>query len=295
MRDYIILTDSTSDLNQELRRKFNIDYVAMNITYDDKELKASLDWEEYSAKELYDIMRNGKRVKTTQVPYTVFQEKFLDCAKNDKDIIYISCSSALSGSVNIARTVKDEILEQFPNIKINIIDSLISSLGQGSMVIKAAQMREEGKTIDEVTSYIEENKLTYQQVATVESLDYLRRAGRVKATKAFFGNLFGVKPIIISDAIGQNYAFKKVKGRRASLLYLVEYLKENIKDSKDQIIYISHADSIEDAQFVKEHIEREIECKEVFIDYIGPIVGASVGPGTISVYYCGDKVTVIGE
>lgn len=295
MRDYIILTDSTSDLNQELRRKYNIDYVAMNITYDDKELKASLDWEEYSAKELYDIMRNGKRIKTTQVPYTVFQEKFLDCAKNDKDIIYISCSSALSGSVNIARTVKDEVLEQFPNIKINIIDSLISSLGQGSMVIKAAQMCEEGKTIDEITSYLEENRLTYQQVATVESLDYLRRAGRVKATKAFFGNLFGVKPIIISDAIGQNYAFKKVKGRRASLLYLVEYLKENIKDSKDQIIYISHADSIEDAQFVKEHIEREIECKEVFIDYIGPIVGASVGPGTISVYYRGDKVTVIGE
>lgn len=295
MKDYLILTDSTSDLNQDLRNKYNIEYVAMNITYDDKELKASLDWEEYSAKELYDIMRNGKRIRTTQVPYTVFQEKFLQCAKDNIDIIYISCSSALSGSVNIARTVRDEVLEQFPNIKINIIDSLISSLGQGSMVIKAAQMREEGKTIDEVTSYLEENKLTYHQVATVESLDYLRRAGRVKATKAFFGNLFGVKPIIMSDAIGQNYAFKKVKGRRASLLYLVEYLKENIKDSKDQIIYISHADSIEDANFVKEHIEREIECKEVFIDYIGPIVGASVGPGTICVYYCGDKVTEIGE
>lgn len=295
MKDYLILTDSTSDLNQELRNKYNIEYAAMNITYDDKELKASLDWEEYSAKELYDIMRNGKRIRTTQVPYTVFQEKFLQCAKDNFDVIYISCSSALSGSVNIARTVRDEVLEQFPNVKINIVDSLISSLGQGSMVIKAAQMREEGKTIDEVTSYLEENKLTYHQVATVESLDYLRRAGRVKATKAFFGNLFGVKPIIMSDAIGQNYAFKKVKGRRASLLYLVEYLKENIQDSKDQVIYISHADSIEDANFVKEHIEREIECKEVFIDYIGPIVGASVGPGTICVYYCGDKVTEIGE
>lgn len=295
MKDYLILTDSTSDLNKELRTKYNIDYVPMNITCDEKELKASLDWEEYSAKELYDIMRNGKRIKTTQVPFAAFQEKFIQCVKDDLDVLYISCSSALSGSVNIAKTVKDEVVEKYPNIKINIVDSLISSLGQGSLVIKAAELKREGKTIDEVTEYLEQNKLNYQQAGTVESLDYLRKAGRVKATKAFFGNLFGVKPIIISDALGQNYAFKKVKGRRASLLYLVEYLKENIRDSKDQIIYISHADSMEDAMFVKEHIEREVECKGVFIDYIGPIVGASVGPGTIIVYYCGDKVTVIGE
>ena len=132
-------------------------------------------------------------------------------------------------------------------------------------------------------------------VATVENLDYLKRAGRVKATSAFFGNLFGVKPIIISDAKGQNYALKKIKGRRASLLHLVEYLKENIVDSKNQIIYIGHADSVEDAEFVKEHIEREVECKGVYIDYIGPIVGVSVGPGTIAVYYVGQEVTVIGD
>ena len=225
MRDFIILTDSTSDLCKELRDKHNIDYVAMNITYDEKEFKASLDWEEYSAKELYDLMRNGKRVKTTQVPYNTYLDKFMECGKEGKDVLYISCSSALSGTVNVARTVKDEVLETYPDMKICIVDSLISSLGQGYLVIKASELKEEGKTIDEVTSYLEDNKLKTQQVATVASLEYLRRAGRVKATKAFFGNLFGVKPIIMSDAKGQNYAFKKVKGRRASLLYLVEYLK----------------------------------------------------------------------
>ena len=295
MRDFIILTDSTSDLCKELRDKHNIDYVAMNITYDEKEFKASLDWEEYSAKELYDLMRNGKRVRTTQVPYNTYFDKFMECGKEGKDVLYISCSSALSGTVNVARTVKDEVLETYPDMKISIVDSLISSLGQGYLVIKATELKVEGKTIDEVTSYLEDNKLKTQQVATVGSLEYLRRAGRVKATKAFFGNLFGVKPIIMSDAKGQNYAFKKVKGRRASLLYLVEYLKENIVNPENQTIYISHADTLEDATFVKEHILKEVNCKEVFIDYICPIVGSSVGPGTIIVFYQGETVTIVGE
>lgn len=295
MKDYIILTDSTSDLCLKLRQENNIDYVPMNITYNQKELIASLDWEEYSAKELYDLMRNGEVIKTNQVPYHLFLKKFLYCANNNFDVLYISCSSALSGSVNVANTVKEEILEKYHDIKINIVDSLISCLGQGALVLHACQLKKSGKTIDEVTKYLEENKLKMHQVATVESLDYLKRAGRVKATKAFFGNLFGVKPIIISDAIGQNYAFKKIKGRRASLLYLVEYVKENIVDSKNQVIYIGHSDCIEDALFVKEHIEREIECKEVYVDYIGPIVGATVGPGTIGVYFMGNEVTLIGE
>lgn len=295
MKDYIILTDSTSDLCKELRTEYNIEYVAMNITYDNKEYIASLDWEDYSAKELYDLMRDGKRIRTTQVPYNIYLRKFIQCAEKNLDILYISCSSALSGTVNVARSVKEEVSEKYPNIKINIVDSLISSLGQASIVIKAAKLKQEGKNIDEVTQYIEENKLKTQQIATVGSLEYLRRAGRVKAAKAFFGNLFGVKPIIMSDAKGQNYAFKKIKGRRASLLYLVEYLKENIRESKDQVIYISHADTLEDATFVKEHILKEVECKEVFIDYIGPIVGSSVGPGTIIVFYDGDEVTIVGE
>lgn len=295
MKDYIILTDSTADLCKELREQYNIDYVAMNVTFDEKEFKASLDWEDFKANEFYDLMRDGKRIKTTQVPFNSYLDKFTQCAQNNLDVLYISCSSALSGSVNVARTVKDEVLEKYPNIKINIVDSLISSLGQGSLVIKASILKQEGKTIDEVTEYLEENKLKTQQIATVGNLEYLRRAGRIKATKAFFGNLFGVKPIIMSDAIGQNYAFKKIKGRRSSLLYLIEYLKENIVNPEEQTIYITHADTYEDALFVKEHIEKEVKCKKVFIDYIGPIVGASVGPGTIIVFYQGEKVTIVGE
>lgn len=295
MKNYIILGDSTCDLSTEIRIEYNIDYAVMNFLCEEKESPASLDWESISPKEFYDLMRNGKKVTTTQVPYNIFYNKFTECAENNLDVLYISCSSGLSGSVNTARLVKDEILEKYPNIKIEIVDSLISSLGQGSLLIEASKLRKEGKTIEEVRDYIESIKLKVHQAGTVASLEYLKRAGRIKASKAFFGNLFGVKPIIISDIKGQNYAYKKVKGRKNSLLQLVEEMKENIVDSESQTLYISHADSIEDAMFVKEIIEKEIKCKDVYINYIGPVVGASVGPGTIIVFCRGEEVTIEGE
>lgn len=295
MANYIILGDSTSDLSLETRKQYNIEYAIMNFLCEGKESPASLDWDEISPKEFYDLMRDGKKVTTTQVPYNVFYEKFTECAEKGLDVLYISCSSGLSGSVNTARLVRNEILEKYPNMKIEIVDSLISSLGQGGLLIDAAKLRDEGKTIEEVRDYIEDNKLKVHQAGTVATLDYLKRAGRIKASKAFFGNLFGVKPIIISDIKGQNYAYKKVKGRRSSLLQLVEEMKEHIIDPESQTIYITHADSIEDAMFVKEHIEREINCKDILINYVGPAVGASVGPGTIIVFCKGEEVTIEGE
>lgn len=295
MRDFIILTDSTSDLGKEICEKYQIEYAAMNIVYNGKEMKASLDWDEYTPKELYDVMRRGTRVMTNQVPAVTFENIFTKYAKENKDVLYISCSSALSGSINTARIVKDDVIDKYPEMKIICVDSLISCLGQGLLTIDASKKRSEGKTIEEVADYLNQNKLKMNQFATVESLEYLKRAGRVKTSTAFFGNIFSVKPIIISDVKGQNYAYKKIKGRRASLLELVESVNQRIVDPENQIIGIGHADSIEDANFIKEHLEKEIKCAGFYVNYIGPIVGASVGPGTVSVFFKGKEVTIIGD
>lgn len=295
MREYAIITDSTSNLTKDLRDKYNVDYAYMEFLYNDKNFKADLDWNEIKPHEFYDLMRNGKKIRTTQVQYFEFKEKFTNYLKEGKDILYISCSSALSGSINSAYTVKTELLEEYEDAKIFIVDSLISCFGQGYLTMKASELRSEGKTIEEVAQYLEQNRLKVNQIATVDNLEYLKRAGRVKATSAFFGNLLGVKPIIMSDAKGQNYAFKKVKGRQNSLSYLVDYVKENIIDSEEQIIYIAHADCLDETNKIKERIEKEIPCKGIVIDYIGPIVGATVGPGTIILYFVGKEVTIVGE
>lgn len=295
MRKFAVITDSTSDLGREVREKYNIDYLQMNISYDGKELPASLDWDLYSPKEFYDIMRSGTRIRTTQVPVDRMKAGFEKYLKQEMDILFIACSSALSGTANTSCVVREELLEQYPGAKIFCIDARNSCLGEGMMAVKAAMMRDEGRSIDEIHDYIETNKQKVVQCGTVENMEYLRRAGRITAPKAFFGNIFGVKPIIISDVKGQNYAIKKVKGRRASLLETIQYIKDNVEEPEEHWICIAHADCEVDAQFLKEHIQKEIPSKGIYTNYIGPIIGASVGPGTVIVYCYGKEVTIVGE
>ena len=294
MRAFVVLADSTCDLSKELREKYGIDYVAMNYIIDDVEYLASLDWESHSYKDFYNLMRSGTRVFTTQVPKNVYLEKFTEIAKQGKDVVYISCSSALSGSINIARMAADEVSKEYPDVQIFCIDSLISSLGQGYMLIKASELKAQGKSAEETAKYIEETKLCVNQCGTVESLEYLKRAGRVKASKAFFGNLFGVKPIIISDIKGQNYAYKKAKGINNARIAIAEHIKEAANGTYDTL-YISHADCIEAADAIKDEILKIAPFKDVVTGVIGPIVGASVGPGTVIAFCFGSEVTIEGK
>ena len=294
MKDFIVLADSTCDLDKETREKYGIDYVAMNYVIDDTEYVASLDWESHSAKEFYDLMRSGKRVFTTQVPKNVYYDKFKEALDDGKDIVYISCSSALSGSINVAKLVADELKNEYPDAGIYCIDSLISSLGQGYLLIEASKKRVEGMSAVDTAKHIEDIKLCVNQCGTVASLEYLRRAGRVKASKAFFGNLFGVKPIIISDRKGQNYAYKKAKGTANARVAIGEHLVEAANGLYEDL-YISHADCLEDAELLKEEILKLGAFKNVHIGIIGPIVGASVGPGTVIGFCYGTEVTIEGN
>jgi len=294
-KPFVLLSDSTSDLSKEQRDKYDVDYVKMNYVVDEKEYPASLDWESHSAKEFYDLMRDGKRITTTQVSQLSYVEAFESALKQGKDVLYISCSSALSGSVNIAKVVARELEEKYPDNKIYCVDSLCSTLGQAMIVLKAAVMRDEGKSASEIADFINDNKLHFNQFGTVASLEYLRRAGRVKASKAFFGNLFGVKPIIISDKIGQNYALKKVKGRTNSYIEIANMVKECVDGYDTEYLFIGHADCIEDAEALKEEILKVVPFKNTIIGTIGPIVGASVGPGTVSAFCYGKEVEIIGE
>ena len=164
------------------------------------------------------------------------------------------------------------------------------------MLIDASKMRAEGKTIDEVAAFFEENKLRYNQAATLETLDYLAKAGRVKAGKAFFGNLFGVKPMLISDAKGNNFASEKQKGRRNGLLRLVSMTAERIENASEQVVYLSHADAkAEDVELVRTKLLEEVGVKDVYVLSLGPIIGGVTGPGTVAVFCCGKKVDIVGE
>ena len=168
-------------------------------------------------------------------------------------------------------------------------------MGQGLMVLRAAELRDAGKSLDEIADEIEKERLTYNQTATVEDLTTLAKHGRVKASTAFFGNIFGVKPILISDAKGNNFAVEKAKGRRNALLRLAAITKERVIAPEKQKCYVCEADAKpEDLELLVSQL-KEIGFQEVVVQKLGPIISASCGPATIGVYYKGQEETRVGE
>lgn len=293
MKPFVIVTDSCGDMPKELRERFDVEYVPMHYAVDGKDYFASLDWEDLSFSDFYDLMRNGKRIITAQVKETTFVSAFEKWINEGKDILYLACSSALSASVGAAIRVKESLLAKYPDAKIECVDSLNSCSGLALLCIRASELRSEGKTIEEIANWVIENRKTVNQECTVDNLKYLRQAGRVSAASAFFGGLLSVKPIIISDVNGNNAAIEKVKGRKGSIDRIVERFKSRYRTLPYQKIFIVHADCLDEALVLKERIYEVIPDKDVefIVNYIGPTVGASVGPGTMGVYFFGEEVT----
>lgn len=292
MRKVKIITDSCADLSGALLEKYGIDYVRMSTIKDGQESPALLTWTDEQAHEFYETIRGGKRITTAQVTVEEFNRVFGKYLDEGYDIVYVACSSKQSGSVNSGYVTAQKMLSSYPDAKISCIDSLNSAVGEGILAIEAAKLADEGKGADEITSHILSIRKNIQEYATVHTLEHLRKAGRVSASSAFFGNLMGIKPILVSDLNGAQAAYKKVKGRQNSLKEIVSLMKENIVDAENQTVFLAHADCRkEEVDYLKDLVKSEIPCKDISIGYIGPIVGASVGPDAIGVWALGKPVT----
>lgn len=295
MKKFQVLTDSTSDLTKEQREKYGIDYLNMVFTINEVTYDADLDWSKISFEEFNALMRSGKRSVTGLVKTEELEQKFNKYLEQGLDVLYITCSSKLSGSINSAKIVASELALKYTKNKIICLDSLRSCMAEGLISIEAAKLANEGKDIDEVAAFINEEKLKYNCWATVGTLDYMKKAGRVKASTAFFGNLFRVKPIVMTDATGSNVAYTKSKGRKDSLSDLVNLVQAQVADPSQAEIYVEHADCLEDAKYVVDLIKERINPKYVGIYKLGPIIGTTVGPDSIVIDFYGKKVTYIGE
>lgn len=291
MRKVQVITDSCSDLTPELMERYNIDYAKMNTVYNGQTSPADLAWTAEEVHAFYDKMRNGERITTTQVPVEEFERIFRKYLDKECDIVYIGCSLKQSGSVNTAGVLAKKLTEEYNDVKIYCVDSMRASMGEGALAVDAAKFAETGADADTVYEYIIARRNKLNQFVTVHSLDALKRAGRVTASAAFFGNLLGVKPILIADADGAQTGFKKVKGRQASLKEIVVLMKEAIREPEEQTLYFAHSDcSDEEVETVKKMAAEELGCKEIYVGYIGPIIGASIGPGALGLFAFGEEV-----
>ncbi|MDE7165117.1 MAG: DegV family protein [Clostridiales bacterium] len=294
-----VITDSCADPCKELREKYDIDYALMSLIWDGKEIPASCDQDLFTYKQLYDAMRDGKRIITQQVSDPEFERIFTLYLEQGYDIVYIACSSALSGSYNLGQIVAKRLMEKYEGQKIICVDPKNSVAGELIVAIEAAKVAALGAGVEEVAALAEAVAPKAMQFAAVGDLTYLKRAGRVKATAAFFGNLFGIKPILISNRIGENEAIKKVKGRKNSLDEIVNMLAASLTDEEypasEQTIFVVHADCEADANYLAEQVKTKINPKEVYINAIGPTIGASVGPETVALYAFGNQYATIGD
>ena len=290
MAKYQIFTDSSCDLSTELRKANNVEYFYFGLVVDGVEYKADLDWQEYSQEEFYGWLSQGKKVKTTQVSMEEVLNKVRPYFEKGIDIIYIGCSSALTGSMNLFELAKQQLMEEFPDRKMIGVDSLAASCTLGMMILDAAKEQQKGASIEELENWVYDNRFFYNQFATVDTLTYLKAAGRIKGTAAFFGNIIGIKPIFISDRKGNNLTVNKVKGTKASLNELFEDIKAAVVPGVTEEIFIGQGMAMDRAEFLKKRIEEELNIKAT-VQWIGPIVGTTCGPGVIATFCKGKEVT----
>ena len=294
MKKFVIIADSSCDLTKEYREEHKIDYAKMMINWTDEKGEnhddiADIDWQVLSAKDFYDIIRSGIRIYTAQVTMQNYLDAFEPHLKAGEDILYLACSSGLSASLKTAQALVDnELKEKYPDRKVVVLDTLRAGMAQGLIVMRAQELKDEGKSLEEIVDIIEKEKRSYKEIGIPDTLSYLKRAGRVSAPAAFFGNMVGLKPILVFDEKGSNVAVEKAIGRKKAYARMAEIIRDDIVDPENQVIYLMNADcKQEDIDAFKAYINERINVKAIISLPLGPIIGASSGPGTIIVNYRG--------
>lgn len=286
MYDYEIFTDSSSDLGIAMIEKYSLHVLQLDVTVEDKEPMPN---DKVDIKELYSELRAKKSAKTNAVNVASFKEEMEKTLKDGKDIIYIGFSSGLSATYASGKLAADELREAYPDRKILYTDTLCASLGEGLIVIYCAKMRENGASVEEVYQFAEEHKLNFCHEFTVDDLFFLKRGGRINAATAIVGTMLGVKPVLHVDNEGKLVNIGKARGRKASIVAMYDRLKANILPDKCDDIFISHGDCIDDANMLADMIKADFPDKEIYIDYVGPVIGSHSGPGTLALFYYGEK------
>lgn len=287
MREYVITTDNNADLPVEYYKEHNVGCMYFSYTMDDVLYKQGSYMPEG---EFYGKMRAGSMPTTAQVNPEEARLLFELYLKEGKDILHIAFSSGLSGTYNSCRIAVEELREEYPDRIITIIDSLAASLGQGLLVYLTQKLKEEGADMQTAAEWAENHRKNIVHLFTVDDLNHLYRGGRVSKTTAVLGGMLNIKPILHVDDEGKLIPIGKVRGRKKSILELASLMDEKLGSHKDtcDTIFISHGDCLEDAKFLAEKIKARYQINTEIINYVGSVIGAHSGPGTLALFFVGD-------
>ena len=288
MRDFVIMTDSCCDMTAQMAEELELKVLPLSLLMGEDTYRNWLDGREIGFHDFYERIRAGATATTSAISVGDFEEAMRPILEAGKDILYLGFSSGLSTTYQSAAIAADSLREEFPEAKIHVVDTLAASLGQGLLVYLCVQQKRAGKTIDQVRDYAEEIKLKVCHWFTVDDLNHLKRGGRISAATALFGTMLAIKPVMHVDDEGHLIPVSKARGRKASLLALVDQMEQTAIDPKNQTVFISHGDCEADAQFVAGEVRRRFGTEDIHINYVGPVIGNHSGPGTLALFFLGE-------
>lgn len=288
MRYYTIVTDSSCDLPAPLLEKMGIRVVPLAVNLDGKTYFNYPDGRAIGFEEYYAQLRSGKQATTSAVNMSMFRTVMEAELIAGHDVLYLGFSSGLSGTFNAGAMAARELQEEYPEFELIAVDTLCACMGQGLLVYLAALEKAGGKSMHEVRDFVEAQKLHICHWYTVDDLQHLKRGGRIGGTTARLGTMLNIKPVMNMDNEGKLAAVSKARGRAAALRALVDKMGEQAIEPEKQTVFIAHADCYDDAHKVAEMIHERFGSKSL-INFIGPVIGAHAGPGTVALFFVGKE------
>lgn len=286
MNKFVITTDYTCDINEEFITENKIVRVVMPISIDGEEY--DLETKKITSKELYDKMRNGASCKTSQANQFDATTKFNEILSGGNDILHLCFSSGVSSTFENFTATVNELKKKYPDNKIIVVDTLCGAGALGIMLYDCIKMQKEGKSIDEVFKYVEENKLRYSHYYVVQDLAYLKKGGRINAIEATIGTILGIKPVLSLDYEGKINVVSKVRGAKKAFKAMIDMVMKNIIIPDNDFISMAHSDCLEDAKEIGEVLAERTGLEVRYCD-LTCIIGSHVGPNTVAVFFKGHE------
>lgn len=287
-----IVTDSSSNLVEEMIDDFGLHVLPLTFMVDgeDEVYQSYLKGEHTDLSQFYTMMREGKVFKTSLPNLADTEQLMRGLLEQGRDVLYLGFSSGLSGTYEAVELLVGQLAGEFPDRTVFSVDTLAASGGEGLLVWHAVQRARAGAAIEEVRDWVEANKLKLAHWFTVDDLMFLFRGGRVSKTSAWAGTMLNIKPVMHVDDDGHLVPMEKVRGRKKSLNALVDHMEKTaIKPIEDQMVFITHGDCLEDAEYVAAQVKERFGVRDVVINYVDPVIGAHSGPGTMALFFLADK------
>lgn len=287
MKDFCLMTDSSCDLSAELADKLRLLVLPLSLRMGQDTYRNYLDGREISFKDFYDRVRGGEMPVTSAVSVGDFEAAMRPELADGRDILCLAFSSGLSTTYQSAVIAAEHLREEFPERRVEVIDSLSASGGQGLYVYLCAKERDKGRSFDEVSAFAREMVPYMCHWFTVDDLHHLKRGGRINAATAIFGSMLAIKPVLHVDDAGKLVSMEKARGRKAAILSLVEHMAATARDPVNDPVFITHGDCLDDAEFLAGEVRGRFGTKEIFISYVGPVIGSHTGAGVLTLMFVG--------